>query len=221
MKTDFKKLFASILACISIAPSINFKVGAVLHGSGSAEDPILISSANDWNEIGKKINQDPNFTLNKHFSITKDIILEKITNFSYWLVFYGFLHGNNHIIKTCEIDSEQTLSLIGCVSILAVIDSVNLDSYFMLTAGFYGRMIRCKNIYPVPTPLTMFIDDRYARMVDCSTTGKFNMVSLKLNINSLVMFPSSSSSFPKPMQDTDHILLPKNKQKYSTLRSFM
>lgn len=221
MKTNFKKLFVSILACISIAPSINFKVGAVLHGSGSAEDPYLISSVNDWNEIGKRIRQNPNFTLNKHFSITRDITFDKITNFSYWLVFYGFLHGNNHIIKTCEIDSERTLSLIGCVSILAVIDSVNVDSFFTLTAGLYGRMIRCKNIYSVPTLLTMFCDDRYARMVDCSTTGKFNTGSLKLNINSLVMFPSSSSSFPKPMQDIDHILLPKNKQKYSTLHSFM
>ena len=111
-------MFASILACISVTSSINFKVGAVLHGSGSAEDPILISSVDDWNEVADKtveyrpwlvwLSTHPgvnpffsNFTTNTHFKLTNDITFDADHHAKVWVGFQGVLDGQN---KTITLD---------------------------------------------------------------------------------------------------------------------
>ena len=82
MKTNFKKLFVSILACISVVPSANFKVAAIEEEEAEEFDEIVnINTAQDWVDIAGRIDQDEQYTDRKCFSLNNDIVLD-IRNFT-------------------------------------------------------------------------------------------------------------------------------------------
>lgn len=96
MKTNFKKLFASILACISVVPSVNFKAAAIAEPS----EIVNINTAQDWTDIRDRIRQDEHYTDGKYFVLNNDIILHQ-SNWrrrATWERLAGTLDGNGHTI---------------------------------------------------------------------------------------------------------------------------
>lgn len=88
MKTNFKKLFVSILTCISVVPSANLKIDAVCQfGSNamSGSNTINIYSAQDWLDISDRIYQNHHYTEGKHFVLNNDIVLGNLNEDQYIL----------------------------------------------------------------------------------------------------------------------------------------
>lgn len=71
MKTCFKKLFVSILTCISVVPSINFKVGA--------KGGFTINSLQDWMNICERIRLDEHYSEGKTFVLNTDLVIDFMT----------------------------------------------------------------------------------------------------------------------------------------------
>lgn len=147
MKTNFKKLVVSILACASVVPLINFKVGAVLHGSGTADDPVLISSADDWNEIGERIRLDKHYSDGKNFALNNNIVIE--SRDEGWIVFAGVLLGNGHTITLRgRLAERPTVAIFRIADHGGTVSNVNFGGPYFAIYLNGGQIDNCSSNCP-------------------------------------------------------------------------
>ena len=154
MKTNFKKLFVSILTCISVVPSINFKVGA--------RGAFLINSAADWINVREHIRLDEHYTERKHFVLNNDIVLSDEQHIC-WNVFNGTLDGNGHkIIINDDIDE----CLIDWINPMGSIRNVKFAANnTCVIAHNSGRIEQCTS----SSPFLVFVNFRSIR--NCKVKG--------------------------------------------------
>ena len=138
MKTNFKKLFASILACISVTSSINFKVGA----RGAYE----INSAADWVNICERIRLDKHYSDGKNFALNADIVIE--SRDEGWIVFAGNLDGRGHTITLRGSLVEQPTVAIFRIDRGGVVKNVNFDGPYFAIYLNEGQIDNCSSNCP-------------------------------------------------------------------------
>lgn len=66
-------------------------------GAGTAADPFLISSTNDWNHLAEKVNAGNSYS-GKHFRLTEDITVSEMVGTSEQHKFSGIFDGDGHTL---------------------------------------------------------------------------------------------------------------------------
>ena len=66
-------------------------------GAGTAADPFLISSTNDWNHLAEKVNAGNSYS-GKHFRLTEDITVSEMVGTSEQHKFSGTFDGDGHTL---------------------------------------------------------------------------------------------------------------------------
>ena len=138
MKTYFKKLFVSILARISVVPSINFKVGA--------KGVFLINSVQDWMNICEHIRLDKHYSDGKNFALNADIVIE--SRDEGWLVFAGNLDGRDHTITLRGGLVEQPTVAIFRIGPGGVVSNVKFDGPYFSIYLNEGQIDNCSSTCP-------------------------------------------------------------------------
>jgi hypothetical protein len=122
----FVRITAQIILFLVIFSSVS--LGKYSGGNGEPNDPYLISTPNDLNEISHNPGD-----WNKNFFMTNDINMASIGGSQYEPIggehsnpFTGIFEGNNHVITnfTCFSDREMSVGLFGYTATPAVLKNI-------------------------------------------------------------------------------------------------
>ncbi|MDD5327378.1 MAG: GLUG motif-containing protein [Phycisphaerae bacterium] len=114
-------------------------------GSGTAEDPYLISTAEDMNQIGCNY-QD----WDKYFKLTADINLSAYTGTQFSRIgtdakhaFSGVFDGNGHTISNFAytVESGDYIGIFGSVSNTGIIENVSLVDVNVIGNNYVGGLV--------------------------------------------------------------------------------
>ncbi|MDY4254424.1 MAG: hypothetical protein SOX69_01700, partial [Oscillospiraceae bacterium] len=181
MNKTFKKALAVLLAVfmvagfvpfVDIAPTTasaavstwNGSVDTSFVGSGTAGNPYVISSAAELAGLAQLVNNNSNWSNNKHFVLTADIDLNNrewtpigiqyttsgVTYTDRW--FNGVFDGNGHVVKNLKIGTASNRTKIKHAGLFGILNS---------SARIYNLGIETANIYTQH----LHADDRRGAMV--------------------------------------------------------
>ena len=172
MKTNFKKLFVSILACISILPSTSLKMAAI-------EEPVEIvniNSAQDWLDIAERIRQNTYYSVRKHFTLNNDIVLDGSGTWQRicWGSLCGLLDGNGHTI-TITVTGSEVPCVIDVISLDGMMQNVNFSSPNSVVFCNNGLIAHCN--YSAPASVSsstsfVYVNNKW-QILNCSCSGDF------------------------------------------------
>ena len=161
-----------------------------LKGTGTEENPYLISSYNDWKQAVTKANQE-----NAHFKLTKDI---DFTGKNFYMFgnsrnpFKGVLDGDNHKLSGIKLVGGKYQGIVGYMNgtksiiknlIIENINLSNISSYSGILVGYLKKglisNITVKNS-KIDAPYNeKFITNYIGGLVGYSESGVISNVNLK------------------------------------------
>lgn len=175
MKTNFKKLFMSILACISVVPLANFKAAA----KSMPREIVNINTAQDWIDISNRIERNRSYTVGKYFSLNNDIVLDApdAQRHTEWNCFVGTLDGNGH---TITVNGEWMMCLIASIYQGGRITNVKFSNFSDVIGHNWGQIDNCEFTNPNAPNNTFVCENKNPGIIlNCRYSG--NSIALRNN----------------------------------------
>lgn len=140
-----KRIFSIILIWVLLLsiiqpPGIGYAVGTGMNGSGTEQDPFIVTTAEELNQVRDNLNAF--YKLGNDIDLSNYPNWEPIGDYSSGPSFRGSFDGDNHTISGLTIDSQTYgLGLFGSVETNATIKNVHLKNASVKGQFLIGSLV--------------------------------------------------------------------------------